>query len=148
MRIFTLLLVVCLATTAVAQEENVFAYRDVVQIAEALSKQPFVPQNQELSPHLQNLDYDLYRRIRFLPERSVWRDLPYHLGFFHPGYYYKRRVLFQGIEKDRIRDIPFSPYYFYYDKPLSFSGHESFVGFKAFVPSSQSGVQDEFMSFL
>ena len=148
MKILTVLFAVCLASTAVAQEENVFGYRDVVQKAEALSKQPFVPQNQVLSPDLQNLDYDLYRRIRFLPERSVWRDSPYHLGFFHPGYYYKRRVVFQGIEKDRIRDIPFSPYYFYYDKPLSFSGHESFVGFKAFVPSSQSGVQDEFMSFL
>ena len=74
---------------------------------------------------LQNLDYDLYRRIRFLPERSVWRDFPYRLGFFHPGYYFKRRVLFEEIEKDRLRDIPFSPEYFYYDKPLSFSGHET-----------------------
>jgi len=36
-------------------------------------RQPFVIQNQEaFRPALQNLDYDLYRRIRFLPERSVW----------------------------------------------------------------------------
>src|SRR6516165_822036 len=122
MKIFALLLVVCLGTTAAAQEENVFGYRDVVQKAEALSKEPFAVQNQELSPDLQNLDYDLYRRIRFLPERSVWRNLPYRLGFFHPGYYFKRRVLFRGIEKDRLRDIPFSPDYFYYDHPLIFSG--------------------------
>src|SRR3984893_19547208 len=135
MKIFTVFLVVCWTSTAVAQEENVFGYRDVVQKAEALSKQPFVPQNQELSRDLMNLDYDLYRRIRFLPERSVWRNLPYRLGFFHPGYYFKRRALFQEIEKDRIRDIPFSPEYFYYDNPLGFSGHESFVGFKAFFPS-------------
>ena len=142
MKIFTVLLALILARAAVAQEENVFGYRDVVQKAEALSKQPFVIQNQELSPDLQNLDYDLYRRIRFLPERSVWRDFPYRLGFFHPGYYFKRRVLFEEIEKDRLRDIPFSPEYFYYDKPLTFSGHETFVGFKAFVPSTQAGVQE------
>ena len=74
MKIFTVLVILILARTAVAQEESVFGYRDVVQKAEALSKQPFVIQNQELSPALQNLDYDLYRRIRFLPERSVWRD--------------------------------------------------------------------------
>jgi glucans biosynthesis protein len=148
MKIFMVLLALILARTAIAQEESVFGYRDVVQKAEALSKQPFVIQNQELSPSLQNLDYDLYRRIRFLPERSVWRDSPYRLGFFHPGYYFKRRVLFTEIEKDRLRDIPFSPEYFYYDKPLTFSGHETFVGFKAFVPSSQPGVQDEFMSCL
>src|SRR5260370_7954851 len=148
MKIFTVFLVVCLASTAVVQDANVVGYRDVVQKAAALLKQSFVQQNQEISRDLQNLDYDLYRRIRFLPERSVWRNLPYRLGFFHPGYYFKRRVVFQEIEKDRIRDIPFSPEYFYYDKPLSFSGHESFVGFKAFVPSSQPAVQDEFMSFL
>ena len=88
MKIFTVLLTLILARAAVAEEENVFGYRDVVQKAEALSKQPFAIQNQELSPDLQNLDYDLYRRIRFLPERSVWRDAPYRLGFFHPGYYF------------------------------------------------------------
>jgi glucans biosynthesis protein len=148
MKIFTILFALILAREAIAQEESVFGYRDVVQKAEALSKQPFVIQNQELSPDLQHLDYDLYRRIRFLPERSVWRDSPYRLGFFHPGYYFKRRVLFEEIEKDRLRDIPFSPEYFYYDKTLNFSGHETFVGFKTFVPSSQPGIQDEFMSFL
>src|ERR1700754_605583 len=105
MKIVTILLALSLARAAIAQEENVFGYRDVVQKAETLSKQPFIIQNQELSPDLQHLDYDLYRRIRFLPERSVWRDSPYRLGFFHPGYYFKRRVLFEEIEKDRLRDI-------------------------------------------
>jgi glucans biosynthesis protein len=148
MRTFLVLLTVWMASRAVAQQEGVFGYRDVVSKAEALSKQPFAPQIQDLSPDLQKLDYDLYRRIRFLPEKSVWKTLPYRLGFFHPGYYYKRRVIFHEIEKDRIRDIPFTPDYFYYDKPIDFTGHETFVGFKAFVPSEQSGVQDEFMSFL
>ena len=52
MKIFTVLLALILVRVAVAQEENVFGYRDVVQKAEALSKQPFVIQNQELSPDL------------------------------------------------------------------------------------------------
>jgi periplasmic glucans biosynthesis protein len=148
MRIFLVLLTVWMASRAAAQQDGVFGYRDVVSKAEALSKQPFAVQIQDLSPDLQNLDYDLYRRIRFLPEKSVWKTLPYRLGFFHPGYYFKRRVIFYEIEKDRIRDIPFSPDYFHYDKPIDFTGHETFVGFKAFVPSAQQGVQDEFMSFL
>ena len=148
MRIFLVLLALSLASRAVAQREDVFGYRDVVAKAETLSKQPFAAQIQDLSTDLQNLDYDLYRRIRFLPEKSVWKNLPFRLGFFHPGYYYKRRVIFHQIEKDRVRDIPFSPDYFYYDKPIVFTGHESFVGFKAFVASGQPGLQDEFMSFL
>jgi glucans biosynthesis protein len=148
MKILTLLLALILVHAAVAQDETVFGYRDVVEKAAALAKEPFAVQNQELSPEIQNLDYDLYRRIRFLPERSVWRDCQYRLGFFHPGYYYKRRVLFQEITTDRLRDIPFSPNYFYYDKPLEFGGHEAFVGFRAYVASTPPGDQDEFLSFL
>jgi glucans biosynthesis protein len=147
LRLFSGLLAIWFVSTAYADPE-VFGYNDIVQKAESLSKQPFAPQFQELSPDLRNLDYDLYRRIRFLPDRSVWPDLPFRLGFFHPGYYFKRRVLFHAVEKDRVRDIPFSPDYFYYDKPINFAGHEAFVGFKAFVPSTQPGIQDEFMSFL
>src|SRR5215471_15591910 len=108
MRTFLVLLAVLTVSRAVAQREAVFGYRDVIGKAEALSKQPFRAQIQDISLDLQNLDYDLYRRIRFLPEKSVWRNLPYRLGFFHPGYYFKRRVIFRGIEKDRLRDIPFS----------------------------------------
>jgi periplasmic glucans biosynthesis protein len=126
----------------------VFDYNRVVQKASALAQQSFAPQPQELSPDMLNLDYDQYRRIRFLPDRSVWHDAAYRVGFFHPGYYFKRRVLFRSIEKERLRDIPFSPDYFHYDKPIVFSGHEGFVGFKTYVPSSVSGIQDEFMSFL
>jgi periplasmic glucans biosynthesis protein len=150
MRILLVLLAVVLGLRiALAQDQSVpFDYQDVVKRADALAQKPFAPQVQQLSPDLQNLDYDLYRRIRFLPERTVWSDAPYRLGFFHPGYYFKRRVVFHAIEAGRIRDIPFSPAYFYYDKPIVFSGHEAFVGFKAFVPSSQPGIQDEFMSFL
>src|ERR1700676_1768047 len=106
MKIFTLFLALILVRTAIA-EENVFGYRDVVQKAEALSKQPFSIQNQELSPDLQNLDYDLYRRIRFLPERSVWRDSPYRLGFFYPGFFFKRGGFFEEIEKDPLWGMPF-----------------------------------------
>jgi hypothetical protein len=56
----------CLGTVS-AQEEPIFCFGDVVKKAEALAQQPFAPQLQQLSPDLQNLDYDLYRRIRFLP---------------------------------------------------------------------------------
>ena len=52
MRNFTVLLGLILAGAAIAQEEKVFGYRDVVLKAEALSKQPFAVQDQELSPDL------------------------------------------------------------------------------------------------
>ena len=90
--------------TVTAQEEPIFGYGDVVKKAEALAQQPFAPQLQQLSPDLQNLDYDLYRRIRFLPEHTVWPSLPYRLGFFHPGYYYKQQasLLLKGEAKNAV----------------------------------------------
>src|ERR1700755_1593159 len=98
--ILVLLALLGTASRTVAQREDVFGYPDVIAKAEALAKQPFAVQMQDISADLQNLDYDLYRRIRFLPEKSVWKTLPYRLGFFHPGYYFKRRVVFHNIEKD------------------------------------------------
>jgi periplasmic glucans biosynthesis protein len=144
----TLSLFLALAGYGLADESTVFNYQDVVNRAEEISKQPFAPQDQELSEDLQKLDYDLFFQIRFLTEHAVWPGLPYRLGFFHPGSYLKRRVVMHAIEPDRIRDIPFSPAYFHYSRPLVFSGHEDFAGFKVFAPTGKSGGQDEFLSFL
>ncbi|MBV8098888.1 MAG: glucan biosynthesis protein [Verrucomicrobia bacterium] len=149
MKIWTILsLSLALVGPGFADESPVFNYQDVVNRAEDLSKQPFTPQVQELSEDLQKLDYDLFFRIRFLTEHAVWPGLPYRLGFFHPGSYLKRRVVMHAIEPGRLRDIPFSPAYFHYDRPLVFSGHEDFAGFKVFAPSGRTGIQDEFLSFL
>jgi periplasmic glucans biosynthesis protein len=149
MKIWTILsLSLALVGPGFADESPVFNYQDVVNRAESISKQPFTPQVQDLSEDLQKLDYDLFFRIRFLTEHAVWAGLPYRLGFFHPGSYLKRRVVMHAIEPDRLRDIPFSPAYFHYDRPLVFSGHEDFAGFKVFAPSGRTGSQDEFLSFL
>jgi glucans biosynthesis protein len=142
------LLVFGFSRVLLGQSEPVFGFNDLARKAQQLAAQPFTPQLEEFSPDLSRLDYDHYRRIRFLPERSVWRNLPYRLGFFHPGYYYNRSVLFTAIEARRARDIPFCPAYFHYDQPINFSGHEHFVGFRAYVPAATPGDQDEFMAFL
>ena len=149
MKIWTVLgLSLAMVGFGLADEAQVFNYQDVVNQAEELAKQPFTPQVQELSEDLQKLDYDQYFRIRFQPEHAVWAGLPYRLGFFHPGSYLKHRVVIHAIQPDRLRDIPFSPAYFHYDRPLIFSGHEDFAGFKVYAPSTRTGVQDEFLSFL
>jgi periplasmic glucans biosynthesis protein len=131
-----------------AEESPIFSYQDVVSRAEQLSKQPFTPQIQQLSGALRKLDYDSYFRIRFLTEHTVWPGLPYRLGFYFPGFIYRKRVLMHAIEPNRLRDIPFSPSYFHYDMPLVFTGHEDFVGFRVYAPSARRALEDEFLSFL
>jgi periplasmic glucans biosynthesis protein len=150
MKIWTVAVVAALAiiSPVFAEETPIFSYHDVVSRAEQLSKQPFTPQIQQLSQALQTLDYDSYFRTRFLTEHTVWPGLPYQLGFYFPGFYYKTRVLMHAIEPNRLRDIPFSPSYFHYDMPLVFTGHEDFVGFRVYAPSAHGALQDEFLSFL
>src|ERR1700722_8166120 len=72
MKIWTILgLSLALVGSGYGDESPVFNYQDSVNRAEQLSKQPFVPQVQELSEDLQKLDYDLFFRFRFLTEHSV-----------------------------------------------------------------------------
>src|SRR5246500_2968472 len=110
MKIWTILsLSLALVGSGFADESPVFNYQDVVNRAEELSKKPFTPQVQELSEDLQKLDYDLFFSIRFLTEHAVWPGLPYRLGFFFPGFVYRKRGFIHAIEPNRFREIPFFP---------------------------------------
>src|ERR1700733_10107289 len=53
---FVVLMAMLLMNRAFA--EDPFNYRDIVQKAESLASQSFVPQLQEFSPDLEHLDYD------------------------------------------------------------------------------------------
>jgi periplasmic glucans biosynthesis protein len=66
----------------------------VRQMARDLASKPYKAPSEKLPDNLANIDYDHYRAIRFLPERSLWRGekLPFEAQFFHRGFFYKNRV--------------------------------------------------------
>ncbi|GIT92025.1 glucans biosynthesis protein G [Jannaschia pagri] len=77
-----------------------FGPNTVIELARALSKQPFV-----LRPSVpeawRNLTYDEYRKIWFNTSKAVWveNDLPFQMDLFHPGLYFPR-----AVEVDVVRD--------------------------------------------
>jgi hypothetical protein len=90
MRIFPVLLVIWMAGSASAQQQTVFGYPDVVAKAEALSKQPFAVQMQDISSDLQNLDYDLSLSSDPLSSREIRME-----GFTVPARFFSPGILLQ-----------------------------------------------------
>ncbi|MFP5223904.1 MAG: glucan biosynthesis protein G [Acidobacteriota bacterium] len=70
-----------------------FSFATVVDMARDLAGKPYQAPKEVEEP-LRSLSYDDWRKIRFIPAKSLWRDakLPFELQFFPPGFLYDRTV--------------------------------------------------------
>ncbi|TVR67740.1 MAG: hypothetical protein EA422_00180, partial [Gemmatimonadales bacterium] len=83
--------------------------------AQALAALPWNPPEAALPPELQELDYDAYRRIRFLDERALWSGAgDFQVQFFHPGYLFSTPVVIHEVTETQVRPLPFDPDLFQY----------------------------------
>ena len=71
-----------------------FSFDNVVKKAEELATRPFENPDGAVPDFLLNISYDQWRKIRFRPNMSLWRNekLPFEAQFFHPGLFYNRLV--------------------------------------------------------
>jgi glucans biosynthesis protein len=93
-------------------------FATLVERARAASKQPAQPAREvQLPASLRNVDWNTYRTIRYLPERSLWRGQPGHFEaqFFHLGFIYRTPVEMFVLDGGRVEELPFSPDRFAYD---------------------------------
>ncbi|MDQ8186038.1 glucan biosynthesis protein G [Pelagicoccus sp. SDUM812002] len=88
---FTVLLSGCASLDAMRRVEVDFAY--VSNLAADLAESDYVAPG-PLPKVLSDLDYDAYRKIRYNADKYLWKseNLPFSLGFFHPGFLHKDRV--------------------------------------------------------
>ncbi len=102
--------------------------------AKSLAAKPYVQRPTKVPKALQELSYDLYRDIRFEPNRAWWlrEQLPFQLQFFHPGFIYNKTVQLFEVEGGRERAIEFSPKLFQYNKARSVGRVPSDMGFTGF----------------
>lgn len=109
-----------------------------------------------LPKQLANLTYDQWRKIRFRPEKSLWRDDPgrFEVQFFHPGFGFVEGVEISLIEggpgsAQPPRRFPFSSDLFSYEgfsSPPVSSGLE-FTGFRVHTPLNVEAYRDEVVVF-
>ena len=109
----------------------------------------------DLPKQLTKLTYDQWRKIRFRPEKSLWRDDPgrFEVQFFHPGFGYVEGVAISLIEgasgNPQPQRFPFSSELFSYEgfatAPAS-TGLE-FTGFRLHTPLNTDAYRDEVVVF-
>ncbi|MBO6934377.1 MAG: glucan biosynthesis protein [Deltaproteobacteria bacterium] len=99
---------------------------------------------------LRGIDYDLYRSIRFRPERALWRGGPFEAQFFHRGFYYGRAVDVRVHDASGGRPHRFDPADFAYPDPLVPERFEGlgFAGLRLHAPINTASYSDEVLVFL
>lgn len=130
-----------------------FSFDFVINQAARLSQAPYV-EHKPVPEAVRKLNYDQWRSIRFLPERSLWRDenLPFELQFFHSGFYYDRSIILNVVEAGKVLPVPFSTELFVYPdeavKKDIASSQTGFAGFRIHYPINTSEYKDEVAVFL
>ena len=130
-----LLLAVMISLNVAAFAADVPFDFEVLQFrAKTLAAKPYVQRPNKVPKALQDLSYDLYRDIRFDPNRSWWRreQLPFQLQFFHPGFIYNKTVQVAEIDRGAVKPIEFSPKLFDYGKARSVGRVPADMGFTGF----------------
>lgn len=125
----------------------------VTRLAAEIAQEPHEPAREQVTAFFRKLGYDEYRRIRFLPEASLWRadGLPFQVQFFHPGYLFTRTVELNEFTATHTQPIPFSGKFFDYQdlKPSFWSRRGlNYAGFRVIHPLNQPDKWDEVISFL
>ncbi len=128
-----------------------FGAETVRRIARELADKPYQPPSTKLPDTLAKLNYDQYRKIRFAPQRALWRgdNLFFQLQFFHRGFYYQDRVDMFQVVGGRAEPIAYSPDLFEFaDVPRPAVEDIGFAGFRIHAPFNRADYFDEVCAFV
>jgi periplasmic glucans biosynthesis protein len=135
-----------------AADSAAFGSSSVRELARALANKSFEPPDEKLPDALQNLSYDQYRSIRFLPERALWRNekLPFQVQFFHRGFFYKNKVDLFEVSNGRAIPIQYRRDEFSFGEGLGQwpDVDLGFAGFRIHAPLNRPDYYDEVCVFL
>jgi glucans biosynthesis protein len=124
----------------------------VRQIARELAQKPYQTPDTTLPDNLKNLDYDKYRKIRFVQDKALWRGegLPFQIQLFHRGFFFSNRVDIFTVAQGRAQPVRYSPSLFTFEgltapPPDADLG---FAGFRIHAPMNRPDYFDEVGVFL
>lgn len=119
-----------------------FSFDTLRQMARDLAATPHAPAEVPEAELLESIDYDLHNQITYLPERTLWGDVPgaAKVRFFHPGRYFKEPVDIFTVQDGEARQLDFTLDLF--DIP---EGHPAlqlkqagFAGFRVMDPDEEN----------
>jgi glucans biosynthesis protein len=135
-----------------AVQDIPFDASNVRQTAHELAQKPYQAAETSLPDNLKNLDYDKYRKIRFIPDKALWRNdgLPFQIQLLHRGFYFSNRVDIFEVVDGRARPIKYSPSLFSFGDvpPPPADADLGFAGFRIHAPINRPDYFDEVGVFL
>jgi len=143
---------VCPAATAQAASKP-FTFDMVAQAAKELAAVPYQAPP-PIPEALQKLDYDTWRKIRFISDRAFWAKSksPYELQFFHPGFLYDRTVKLHVVADGKAEPLGVTKAMFDYsqvkDLPDQLPTEIGAAGFRVHTAINTRAYLDEFTVFL
>ncbi len=124
----------------------------MVEQARNLAAQPYAPLTSQLPQPLADLDYDIYRAIRFQPAQSLWHgERLFEIQFFHLGFLYREPVRIRVVEDGTVRTLHFNKAMFNYGKTSlkdQLPTDLGFAGFRIHYPLNRPDYKDEVTVFL
>lgn len=132
--------------------EKSFDYEDLRKRAKELLLKPYKDPKKTITKSLAELNYEKYKDIRFLPEKSIWREEgnPFQLQFLHPGYIYDYNILINEVKNSKSFPIYYNSSYFDFSAiqlKEKISNELGFSGFKVHYPINTKEHTDEFLVF-
>jgi glucans biosynthesis protein len=135
-----------------SSQDNPFDPANVRKVARELAQKPYKASDFTLPDQFKNLDYDKYRKIRFIPEKALWRgeNLPFQIQLFHRGFYFSNRVDIYEVIQGRAQMVRYSPGLFTFDDipPPQVNADLGFAGFRIHAPINRADYFDEVGVFL
>ena len=143
----------CLLSAQEISPSQVTDFASLEKLAAQLALKPYVAPSQQLDPFFEGLKYDGHRQIRFLRDKALFGDQGdvYRVEFFHPGWMFKKPVVFHQIQKAAVAPVPFSKSLFDYGQlevPEKILSPAGYAGFRVLAPDSLVKRPFEFMVFM
>lgn len=141
----------CVGWSAIEKAEITFD--TVREIAAKRAAVAYEPPDVQLPSGLASLNYDQNRKIRFLPEKALWRDeeLPFQLHLFHRTNAQRERITIREFSPTHVQDIPFIREFFDYGDLNGLGWMRSslgYAGFRIHYPLNRPETYDELVVFL
>ena len=130
-------------------------YFYILDEAKKCAENPYNGKSKELPKELQSLNYDGYRKLRFIEDQTLWRKegLAFQTQFFHLGYIFKEPVELHEFTATHMQRIPYvSDFFDFKDFPAmkeKLGSELDYAGFRVLYRLNPGNKRyDELISFL
>lgn len=126
-----------------------FDFDGLKQKAESLARNAYVPAKPPAADVVKTIDFDVAQKIKFKPERAIWRDGPgeFPVRLFHLDKFNPLPVRINVVNGDTAREVLYSPQDFDYDGTGLNAKLPANLGFSGFRVMNGRSADTDWLAF-